>query len=90
MARLFGCALSLLATAVLIAPASAMEPLQRSHSTTPTAAVGTTSLDLSAEQAHFSGSSARIGDTQSANEPPTAPGEEGLAPKGHALLVLDL
>lgn len=67
-----------------------MEPLQRSHSTTPAAAVGTTSLDLSSEQAHFSASSTRIGQTQSATEHPSAPGEEGRAPKGHSLLDLDL
>ena len=88
MVRLFGCALSLLATAALIAPVSAMEPLQRSQANSPTVATTTSGLDLSSEQAHFSGSTARLGQTSTSSEAPAAPGEKGRVPQGHSLLDL--
>ena len=88
MARLFGCALSFLATAALIAPVWAMEPLQRSQANSPTVATTTSGLDLSSEQAHFSGSTARLGQTSISTSSPTAPGEEGRVPQGHSLLDL--
>ena len=90
MTRLFSASATLLMSLVLMGTASAMEPLQRSQSTAPVGAASSTSLDLSSEQAHFSASSTRIGQTQSATEHPSAPGEEGRAPKGHSLLDLDL
>ena len=88
MARLFGCALSFLATAALIAPVSAMEPLQRSQANSPTVATTTSGLDLSSEQAHFSGSTARLGQTSTSSAAPAAPGEKGRVPQGHSLLDL--
>lgn len=88
MVRLFGCALSLLATAALIAPVSAMEPLQRSQANSPTVATTTSGLDLSSEQAHFSGSTARLGQTSTSSAAPAAPGEKGRVPQGHSLLDL--
>ena len=88
MARLFGCALSFLATAALIAPVSAMEPLQRSQSNSPAVASNSTALDLSSEQAHFSGSTARLGQTSTTTPSPAAPGEKGRVPQGHSLLDL--
>ena len=88
MVRLFGCALSFLATAVLIAPVSAMEPLQRSQANSPAVAANTTALDLSSEQAHFSGSTARLGQTSTTTPSPAAPGEKGRVPQGHSLLDL--
>lgn len=88
MVRLFGCALSFLATAALIAPVSAMEPLQRSQANSPTVATTTSGLDLSSEQAHFSGSTARLGQTSTSSAAPAAPGEKGRVPQGHSLLDL--
>ena len=88
MVRLFGCALSLLATAALIAPVSAMEPLQRSQANSPTVVTTTSGLDLSSEQAHFSGSTARLGQTSASSAAPAAPGEKGRVPQGHSLLDL--
>ena len=88
MARLFGCALSLLVTAAVIAPASAMEPLQRSQSNSPAVASNSTALDLSSEQAHFNGSTARFGQASPATSSPAAPGEKGRVPQGHSLLDL--
>lgn len=88
MVRLFGCALSLLATAAWIAPVSAMEPLQRSQANSPTVATTTSGLDLSSEQAHFSGSTARLGQTSTSSAAPAAPGEKGRVPQGHSLLDL--
>ena len=88
MARLFGCALSFLATAALIAPVSAMEPLQRSQANSPTVGTTTSGLDLSSEQAHFSGSTARLGQTSTSLAAPAAPGEKGRVPQGHSLLDL--
>lgn len=88
MVRLFGCALSLLATAALIAPVSAMEPLQRSQTNSPAVATTTSGLDLSSEQAHFSGSPARLGQTSTSSAAPAAPGEKGRVPQGHSLLDL--
>ena len=88
MVRLFGCALSLLATAALIAPVSAMEPLQRSQANSPAVATTTSGLDLSSEQAHFSGSTARLGQTSPSSAAPAAPGEKGRVPQGHSLLDL--
>ena len=88
MVRLFGCALSLLATAALIAPVSAMEPLQRSQANSPTVATTTSGLELSSEQAHFSGSTARLGQTSTSSAAPAAPGEQGRVPQGHSLLDL--
>jgi len=88
MVGLFGCALSLLATAALIAPVSAMEPLQRSQVNSPAVATSTSGLDLSSEQAHFSGSTARLGQTSTSSAAPAAPGEKGRVPQGHSLLDL--
>jgi len=88
MVRLFGCALSFVATAALIAPVSAMEPLQRSQANSPTVATTTSGLDLSSEQAHFSGSTARLGQTSTSSAAPAAPGEKGRVPQGHSLLDL--
>ena len=88
MVRLFGCALSLLATSALIAPVSAMEPLQRSQANSPAVATTTSGLDLSSEQAHFSGSTARLGQTSTSSAAPAAPGEKGRVPQGHSLLDL--
>ncbi|EAU74252.1 hypothetical protein [Synechococcus sp. RS9916] len=88
MIRLFGCALSLLATAALIAPVSAMEPLQRSQSNSPAVATTSSGLDLSSEQAHFSGSTTRLGQTSTSSAAPAAPGEKGRVPQGHSLLDL--
>ena len=88
MVRLFGCALSFLATAALIAPVSAMEPLQRSQANSPTVATTTSGLDLSSEQAHFSGSTARLGQTSTSSAAAAAPGEKGRVPQGHSLLDL--
>ena len=88
MVRLFGCALSLLATSALIVPVSAMEPLQRSQANSPTVATTTSGLDLSSEQAHFSGSTARLGQTSTSSAAPAAPGEKGRVPQGHSLLDL--
>ena len=88
MVRLFGCALSFLATAVLIAPVSAMEPLQLSQSNSPAVASNSTALDLSSEQVHFSGSTARLGQASPATSSPAAPGEKGRVPQGHSLLDL--
>ena len=88
MVRLFGCALSFLATAALIAPVSAMEPLQRSQANSPTVATITSGFDLSSEQAHFSGSTARLGQTSTSSAAPAAPGEKGRVPQGHSLLDL--
>ena len=88
MARVFGCALSFLATAVFIAPVSAMEPLQRSQANSPAVATTSTGLDLTSEQAHFSGSTARLGQTSTSTSSPAAPGEKGRVPQGHSLLDL--
>lgn len=88
MARLFGCALPLLVTAAVIAPASAMEPLQRSQANGSAVAANTTTLDLSSEQAHFSGSTAHLGQASPAMSAPAAPGEKGRVPQGHSLLDL--
>ena len=88
MVRLFGCALSFLATAALIAPVSAMEPLQRSQANSPAVATTTSGLELSSEQAHFSGSTARLGQTSTSSAAPAAPGEKGRVPQGHSLLDL--
>ena len=88
MTRLFGCALPLLVTAAVIAPASAMEPLQRSQPNGPAVAANSTALDLSSEQAHFSGSTARLGQTSTTTPSPAAPGEKGRVPQGHSLLDL--
>ena len=88
MARVFGCALSCLATAALIAPVSAMEPLQRSQAHSPAVPTTTAGLELTSEQAHFSGSTARLGQTSTSIPSPAAPGEKGRVPQGHSLLDL--
>ena len=88
MVRVFGCALSFLATAVFIAPVSAMEPLQRSQANSPAVATTSTGLDLTSEQDHFSGSTARLGQTSTSTPSPAAPGEKGRVPQGHSLLDL--
>ena len=88
MARLFGCALPLLVTAAVIDPASAMEPLQRSQANSPAVVANSTALDLSSEQAHFSGSTARLGQTSTTTPSPAAFGEKGRVPQGHSLLDL--
>ena len=88
MARLFGCALSFFATASLIAPVSAMEPLQRSQQNGSAVASSSTGLDLTSEQAHFNGAKTQLGKTSISTSSPTAPGEEGRVPQGHSLLDL--
>ncbi len=78
----------LLATLSLITPVSAMEPVYRPQVGTPSIASTSTSLDLLSEQAHFSGSSQRLGQSDFDVNTPVAPGEKGRAPNGHSLLDL--
>ncbi len=87
MPRLIGLVIPVVSLA-LIPPASALEPLQRSLSSSPAVASTAQPLDLSSEQTHFSESSKHLGDSDNALTMPVAPGEKGRPPAGHSLLDL--
>ncbi len=80
MTRLLGRCFSLLILTAGVAPAFAFEPLQKSFSTTPVEE----SIDISAEQVHFSSDDLKRSQTSSAS--PVPPGEKGRAPKGYSVL----
>ena len=65
-------------------------PLQRSQVNSPAVATSNFGLDLNSEQAHFSGSIARLGQTSTSSAAPSAPGEKGHVPQGHSLLDLSV
>ena len=80
MTRLLSsCFFSLILTAGL-SPAFAFEPLQKSFNGTPVEE----SIDVSAEQVHFSSDDLKRSQTSSASPVPS--GEKGRAPKGYSLL----
>ncbi|MBT66926.1 MAG: hypothetical protein CMN98_07290 [Synechococcus sp. NP17] len=82
MTRLLCRCFSLLILTAGVSPAFAFEPLQKSFNATPVEE----SIDVSAEQVHFSSADLKRSETTSAS--PAAPGEKGRAPKGYSLLDL--
>ena len=73
----------------LLAPARAMEPLQRRQTSDPAVMSSMTEAELSGEQAYFSSLSGRLTPAVSGTHR-TPPGEQGLPPEGYALVDLDL
>ena len=88
MARLFGGCLALMAAVVAMAPVSAMEPLQRSHTDADQLSSPPIALDLTSEQDYFGASPAQREGVAQDPRTPAAPGEKGRVPQGHALVDL--
>ena len=86
MARVFRGSSALIAVAVAMTPVSAMEPLQ--HSRTDSVSSAPIALDLTSEQDYFGASSAQPEGVAQGSSTPTAPGEKGRVPHGHALVDL--
>lgn len=72
-----------------LAPARAMEPLQRSQSRDPAVVPSVTEAELSGEQAYFSSLSGRLTPAVSGTHR-AVPAEKGQPPEGYALVDLDL
>ena len=73
----------------LLAPARAMEPLQRRQTSDPAVRSSMTEAELSGEQAYFSSLSGRLTPAVSGTHR-AVPAEKGQPPEGYALVDLDL